>query len=479
MSLRQITIGSIAMASVGILRMIAQMAVIPVLARYVSPHDYGIIAIAMPFVLFAMMFSDAGISASLIKTESKNKSEWSTSFWFVVMLGTALSLVITLAGYILSVFMAEDILFPVIAFLSLSILLQSFATVPGAALQQQNKYPTIAYIEIASTFLSLIATLASAIYGYGVWALAVQQVVHYAVKLILTTIISPFRPHLIIKIKEITDHLKFGRDLIGSNFLHFIRQSFTATLMGRVLGTAPVGIYSMASLFSDLPNRMISGPLQVVLYPRLAKLKDDTASIKSLFVFVSRVLSILVVPSIGMIAFAHEPVFTIVLSDKWQQAGHIFMLLAPAGILQSVTALRNTILMALGKTDLLLRQTVEMTIILLIPFVVFVWFGLEAATIALSMSGFVCIPRFLSQIFPLIGLNMKEYIKAISPPMVITLCAGVMYLAVEQFDIVNWEKFAVAVLLGGIALVISILVQLKNIKSEISNLRAILTYPTA
>lgn len=429
----------------------------------------------MPFVLFAMMFSDAGISSSLIKTESKLKSEWSTSFWFVAMMGTALSLIITIAGYVLSVFMAEEILFPVIAFLSLSILLQSFATVPGAALQQQNKYTTIAYIEIISMFLSLVSTVASAIYGYGVWALAIQQVVHYTVKLILTTIVSPFRPHLIFKIKEITDHLKFGRDLLGSNFLHFIRQSFTTTLMGRVLGTAPVGIYSMASLFSDLPNRMISGPLQVVLYPRLAKLKDDTASIKSLFVFVSRVLSILVVPSIGMIAFAHEPVFTIVLSDKWQQAGHIFMLLAPAGILQSVTALRNTILMALGKTDLLIRQTAEMTIILLLPFFAFVWFGLEAATIALSISGFICIPRFLSQIFPLIGLNYKDYIAAISAPIVVTTCAGITYLIIEQFDIAQWEKLAVAILLGGIALGLSILGQYKDIKTEIHNLRGILS----
>jgi len=136
MSLRQVTIGSIAMSSVGILRMVAQMAVIPVLARYVSPHDYGIMAIAMPFVIFAMLFSDAGISASLIRSHDKQKSEWSTGFWFVVLMGAALSLVITLAGYVLSVFMEQDILFPVIAFLSLSILLRSFVTVPGAALQQ-------------------------------------------------------------------------------------------------------------------------------------------------------------------------------------------------------------------------------------------------------------------------------------------------------------------------------------------------------
>ncbi|HAJ89696.1 MAG TPA: hypothetical protein DCM27_01585 [Rhodospirillaceae bacterium] len=478
MSLRQVTIGSIAMSSVGILRMVAQMAVIPILARYVTPHDYGIIAIAMPFVFFAMMFSDAGITASLLRSHHKQQSEWSTSFWFIVCMGAFLSLTITLSGYLLSIFMKQDILFPVIAFLSLSILLQSFATVTGASLQQHNKYTTIAYIEIASIFCSLLLTVLAAIKGYGVWALAVQQVTHFTVKLVFTTICSPFRPHFIFRIREITDHLKFGRDMLGSNFLHFVRQSITNTVMGRVLGTSPVGIFSMASLFSDLPNRIISGPLQFVLYPRMAKTKDDPATIKALYVFVSRILSILVVPSIGMIAIAHEPVFTLVLSQKWQQAGHIFLLLAPAGILQSVTALRNTILMALGRTELLLRQTTEMTVILLVPFIVAVWFGLEWATIAISVSTLVCIPRFLYQILPLIDLSMKDYVKAIAVPVIFTAVSGGVYLVVEQFEMVMWEKFITAFVLGGIALCLSILGQLPQIKSEIHNLRTVLSPST-
>lgn len=474
MSLRQVTIGSIAMSSVGILRMVVQMAVIPVLARYISPHDYGIMAIAMPFVLFAMIFSDAGISSSLIKSEDKKISEWSTSFWLVVIIGASLSLIITIAGYILSVVMNQDVLFPLIAFLSTSILLQSFATVPGAALQQQHRYTTIAYIEIASIFLSLISTVLAAINGYGVWSLAVQQVVHFSVKLILTMICSKFRPHCIFKIKEIIDHLKFGRDMLGSNFIYFIRQSAINTVMGRLLGPAPLGIYSMASLFSDLPTRIISGPLQVVLYPRMARLKETVSSIKAIYVFISRILSIIVVPSIGMIAIAHEPIFTIVLSEKWQQAGHIFMILAPAGILQSVTALRGTILMGLGKTDIIFRQSVVSTFIMLLFFIIFVQFGLEWASIAISISSFIAIPLFLYQVFPLINLSFKEYIKAVMTPMALTILAIIIYLDIELFHFSDWEKFAVAFALGSAVFLLSILLQFKQIKSEIQNLRHIL-----
>lgn len=474
MSLRQVTIGTIAMSSVGILRMVAQMAVIPVLARYITPHDYGIMAIAMPFVIFAMMFSDAGISSSLIRTESKKTSEWSTGFWFVVLLGLCLSLFISGVGYGLSVFMSQDILFPLIACLSLSIVLQSFATVPGASLQQHHHYPTIAYIEIASILISLILTLLAAIIGWGVWSLAIQQVVHYTVKLILTSILSPFRPHLVFKIQEIIDHLKFGRDMLGSNFINFLRQSITNTLMGRILGTSPVGIFSMASLFSDLPTRVVSGPLQLVLYPRMARLKEDKDSIRALYLFVSKILSIIVVPSVGMIAIAHEPVFTIVLSEKWQQAGHIFLLLAPAGILQSVTALRGTILMALGQTKLVLRQTLELTLITLVLFISFIWFGIEWATIAVSVSTLLTIPRFLYQTYTLIDLPMREYIKAVMTPMVLTLLSIIIYMDIDLIDLSNWEKFACAFVLGSATLLLSVFLQFKQLKSEIQNLRQIL-----
>ena len=474
MSLRQVTIGSIAMSAVGILRMIAQMAVIPVLARYITPHDYGIMAIAMPFVLFAMMFSDAGISSSLIRTDSKQTSEWSTGFWFIVLMGLFLSLVITISGYGLSVFMSQDILFPVISCLSLSIVLQSFATVPGAALQQHHLYPTIAYIEITSIFISLISTLLAAIIGWGVWSLVVQQVVHYTVKLILTSIFSPFCPRLIFKTKEIIDHLKFGRDMLGSNFIYFLRQSIINTLMGRVLGASPVGIFSMATLFSDLPNRVVSGPLQVVLYPRMTRLKEETDSIRALYLFVSKILSIVVIPAYGMIAIAHEPVFTIVLSEKWQQAGHIFLLLAPAGILQSVTALRSTILMSLGKTQLMLRQTAESTLLTLILFVILIWFGIEWATIAVSISTLIAIPRFLHQIFPFINLTMKDYIKAVMTPAILTTLAILTYMDITLLDLSNLEKFICAFVLGGIAFLASILLQFKGLKNEIQNLSHIL-----
>ena len=229
------------MSSVTILRMLVQILILPVLARFLSPTHYGVVALAMPFVLFAMALSDAGMSASLIRSKTHNDAEWSTGFWVVTGLGLLLALILTGVGFAGSFFLAEPLLFPVVAALSLTILLQSIATVPGTKLQQNNQFGTIAKIDILSMLISLISALTSAYCGWGVWALVTQQVAHFATKMIMTLLLSKFRPRMVFHIPLIHHHLIFGRDMLGVNFINFIRQSVNSVIIGKILGTAQIG----------------------------------------------------------------------------------------------------------------------------------------------------------------------------------------------------------------------------------------------
>lgn len=472
MSLRQITIGSAAMSSVTLLRMLAQFFILPLLARYISPSEYGLIAIAMPFVLFAMLFSDAGVSSSLIRSKEKNITEWSTSFWFIVGLGTILTLIITVVGFLVSIVMTEPVLFPLIAYLSSIILLQSIATVPGAALQHSNRFPLISGIEIISMAFSLLATCIAAINGWGAWSLVAQQFVHYAVKLFLTWSLSRFRPYFVFDFSTIKEHVIFGRDLLGSHFIIFIRETVRNIILGRILGTHLVGIYAMSSLFSDLPRRVVTGPLQAVLYPRMSAQRDNLDVLRSFFLFSSQTISIIVTPVIGMIAVAHEPIFTLFLSEKWAQVGVIFMLSAPSSVMTCVTSLRNTVLMAIGRTDILVRQSIEVTVLILGTLCVSVFYGLEAIAIAMTVLSLTYTPYALSKLFPLIELSPKVYIKAIYIPLVTTLLSITSYLYfVDTLFTSDLSKVLFAMALGAFALIFGAGLQIKTIRREIDCLK--------
>ena len=472
MSLRQITIGSAAMSSVTILRMCAQFFILPLLARYIAPPEYGLIAIAMPFVLFAMMFSDAGLSASLIRTTGKDMKEWSTSFWFIIALGILLSLIVIVVGFIVSVLLSEPVLFSLISFLSLIIVMQSIATVPGASIQYRNKFNIIAGIEIISMTFSLVATCVAAINGWGAWSLVAQQLVHYSVKLILTLFYGRFKPHFVFDISKIKEHLIFGRDLLGSNFIYFIRESVRNMLLGNFLGTHLVGIYSMSALFSDLPKRVVAGPLQMVLYPRMSEHKDDADVLKSVFLFSSQVIAIFVVPVIGMIAVAHEPVFRILLSEQWVHSGEIFMLIAPMAVVTCVTALRGTVVMALGRTDIIVRQAFEIAVFSILALCVAVSYGLEVVAMTLTAVNLIYTPYALSKVFPLIGLNLKKYVCVIYMPLATTSCSIFSYLyLIDLYQFTDVYKFILAIGLGVLALVLGAGLQVKSLRSGIDYLK--------
>lgn len=467
MSLKQVTVSTMAMSSVGILRILSQIVVVPIVARYLSPHDYGIMAVTMPFILFAMMISDAGISLSLIRSTTVTALEWSTSHWLVVSLGGILALLMCGAGYILSWLMAEPIIFPLSGVLSLSIFFQCCSTIPGAALQQSNKYSSIAIIEILAMASGLIATITLAVLNFGVWALAGQQVVMFCTKFILTSFISPFSPKLHFNFEGIIHHLRFGRDMLAGNFMNLLKQSISNTLIAKILGTHPLGLYSMASLFSELPLKIAAGPLQTVLYPRMSRFKEDSSSLRYIFIFGSRLLSVLVVPSFGMIAIAHETIFTLFLSEKWKQAGHLFLILAPTGILGAVTALRGTILMVIGKTDILLKQTFWNSLITILAVLAFSCLNIEWVSFGVCVSGLIIISIFLNQFLSLISLSAKTYFAAIITPFLMTSIAGGIFLLYERFIPSVSQGFIFAFLLGLLALIFSALIQINAIKQEI------------
>jgi len=140
----------------------------------------------------------------------------------------------------------------------------------------------------------------------------------------------------------------------------------------------PVGIYSMAFQFARLPFMLVTGPLQYVLYPHIAPLREDKKKLSALFLLFTRVLAMTVLPAVGLVAVASEPIFHVLLSKKWGQAAPIFVLIAPAAALQPVTAMVGTFLMALGRTDVQMRLAFQFAAVWLVGLWFRFGYGIEA-----------------------------------------------------------------------------------------------------
>jgi O-antigen/teichoic acid export membrane protein len=469
MAFRKIAFSTAIMSSVTIFRMLAQLLVVPFLSRLLSPGDYGLVAMAMPFVLFTMMFTDVGMGQSLLRSGSGKKELWSTCFWVTVILGTAFSLLIVLAAPLVSFFFKEPHLEPLLKALALIMLPQAASTIPEAYLRHNHKFGIIAGTEAAAMAGGLLAASFVAYEGGGAWALIAQQLVLYGMRFVLTFWFAKFWPLLVFDLLNIREHLIFGRNVLGASFMGAVTQSLDNLIIGRTLGSHLLGFYSMAFLFVRLPLRIITGPLEYVIYAHLAPLGDNKPVIRQMFLLLTRIQAILLFPVIGLIAAAHEPIFKLLLSDKWLQAGTLYMIAAPAAALQTLTAFSGAFMMSLGRTDIQLRMNTEFCVLLATGLLLFSKLGIACAVATYTAAVFLYFPRFITMMLPRLECARLDYLRVIVIPIFVTVGCIAIYTTMSKALILSdWEQvlLSAGVALFGIA--VSALSQYRSLFDEIA-----------
>lgn len=468
MSIRKTIFDTIAISSVNVFRLLAQFLAVPILSRILSPSDYGVVAMAMPFLLFAMVIADAGIGMSLVRTSLQENRIWSTCFWLSVMLGAGLALIMVILAPIVSTVFVEPRLNPIVMALALVVFVQSLCAIQGAALQQQQKFRLVAITEIVSVVVSVAIAILVAVCGGGAWALVMQQLALYGVRVVFTVWFSPFRPRFVFNLREVKEHLMFGRNVLSVNIIGFFSRSIDNLVIGRVLTTAAVGVYSMAFQFARLPGMLVTGPLQYVFYAKLVQVKENISAIRRTFLVLTRILALLIFPTMGMVAVAYHPVFTLLLSAKWAPAGRIFMLVSAASALQAVMGLCGTVRMVLGRTDYQLKITIESGILWIIGLMFTVRFGLDWLAIAYSIVFILYSPRMLMLALPLIDCPPGDYIRAVIGPLLVTLLCVAAFLILDHvLQMGEWAQLLVAAALAILGVGISVLTQYRVLMAEL------------
>jgi len=352
------------------------------------------------------------------------------------------------------------------------IVAQAVATIPGAALQQHHRFKTIAGIELLSLASGIGAAIAIALAGGGAWALVWQQIVFYVMRGALSYRRSPFRPGRHFSMHQLSEHLSFGRDILSVAVVQLFSRTADSMMIGKALGSASVGLYSMAFQFARLPMMLVTGPLQYVLYAQLAQLKAHRRVIGETYLMINRVLAIIIFPGMAMVAVAHEPVFTWLLSEKWAKSAHLFMILAPVCTLQTITSLSNTILMVMARTDKQLRLATEFALLWVGSLWLAVPYGLDACALAYNIAVLLFTPRQLRVLLPLIECSLKRYIGSFIVPGVLSLAAVAVYLAVAESLVTGmYGRIALSIMLALAAMGLSAWVQKKALLLEVQSCR--------
>ncbi len=415
--------------------MVSQVAVLPLIAQYLTVEEFGAVALAMTVVVFAQLLSDAGIGRSLIREQSYEQSEWNTVFWFLVLVGAVLMGLLLLGAPLAARMFDTPITGPLISALSVVPLFYSLAAVPSARMERDAQFPQLAVIQLASAIVGLVAAVGLAVAGAGAWALIAQQVALALVRFGLTMILSPFSVGAPKGFVNIINHIKFGRDSIGVAFLFTSQRQVPVMLIGYFLGQAPLGLYAMSQRFLNLPQMALSGPFSQTAYQRMTKLQDTPGQMAEVFIMVIRLLAFLVFPPMLLLAAVASDVFASVLSEPWREAGTIFTIAAFGIALECVTSTAGPMFQAADKSFLRLKMATERTILRILAVAAAIPFGVVGVALSLTVFPILYLPRYLSYANRADPFSKRAAITAMLPALGVSLATTLaLYIWTQSQD---------------------------------------------
>ncbi|MEM6781158.1 MAG: oligosaccharide flippase family protein [Pseudomonadota bacterium] len=476
MSLKRLSINSAFMTSVSMVRILAQFMIVPILTRFLSPEDYGVVALAMPFVLLSGIIARAGMGESLLKDGERVDGVWYTSFWLIMMMGTGLMLLVMGLAPLMAYFFETPQLSIILIGLAPAIFFQALSIVPTTYMRFDNRYPAVSSIQIAGTILGMGSAVIVALLGGGAWALVAQMLVMTSVIALSAIVMAGFRPRLTFNLKIITDHLTFGRDVAGSTFIEFVKDASKSMIIGKILGSALLGFYTIAFLFLNLAYRVIVSVMQSVIYAQLVVHKANKELLQNMLIFLTRALALIIIPLMAMIAISHEAFFAWFLSDEWVLSGQLFMIAAPALALQTVLSVRIAFMLILGRADINLRCNIELLVLETIAVLATVWFGLNWIMVGLLAVILLYQFRNIHLLTTHLDLSLTRYLKTLIAPIFMSGIGMVLYsLAADQWsNLNNFTLVAIAFVIGVAVVGTAAGMQFKTLKTEVRMLKTLM-----
>lgn len=366
-----------------------------VIARILTPDDYGVVGMTAIFLAVANTLVDSGFGSALIQKKDKTESDYSTCFYFNIVVGAALYAAMWVAAPSIADFYHTPILTGVCRALGLTFVINSLSIAQTARMTAEMRFREMSAITIASQLFTGTLGLALAYWGYGVWALVIQQIAAGLARLIGLEACLRWVPCGSFSRASFKHLFGFGSKILCSSLINTVYNNLYTLVIGRAFSAADVGYYNRANQFVQLPSSTLLSVVMKVAYPLMAQVQDDTDRLRAAYAkFLRAPLFILYPVLFGLMALA-EPLIAVLLGDKWLMAVPLLQVLCIGAFFDPLTHINLNILYVKGRTDLVLRlELIKKPIAFLILFAMLPfglwWLCLGRAAYGLIAYAFNC-----------------------------------------------------------------------------------------
>ncbi len=382
-----------------------------ILARLLSPSDYGLIGMLAVFISISGVFIEGGLAKALIQRQNCQNIDYSTAFVTNVGMSIIIYVIMYASAPWIADFYGEPILIDLTRILSLNFILGSFNIVQRAKMMARVDFKSLAQINVISTIVSGIIGIAMAYYGYGVWALVGQALCSTIVLIILFPIYSKWKPSLEFSMSSFRQLFGFGSNLMVTGVYAVVLNNISTICIGKFYRSGQLGFFTRASQFSELISTTSYEVIGNVTFPVLSELQDDKTRLikvyrKSLFFTAMFIFPIMVLTSL-----LARPIIIILLTEKWLPCVVLIQWLCLARMFTPLSAINMNILNAVGRSDLFMKLDLSKLPLILLTFAITIPISVEAIAIGDFVSTFICF--FINAYLPgrMFGYGAWEQIK--------------------------------------------------------------------
>ena len=425
-----------------------------ILARLLSPREFGLIGMLTIFIAVSQAFVDSGFGRALIRKKSCSSVDYSTVFYFNMVVAIVLYLALFFSAGFIASFFDEPELELLVKVLGLGIILNSFAIIQHTILTRDINFRVQANVTVIASVGSGAIAITMAALGFGVWSLVVLTLSRFFLNSLFLWVWSNWKPDLIFSKDSFTDLFSFGSKLMLSSLIDTAYQNIYLLVIGKYFSASDLGYYTRADQFRKLPSQNIMAVINRVSYPVLSSIQDEHERLKTNYQKLIRsTMFVTFVLMLGMAAVAKPMIITLI-GEKWLPSVSYLQLLCFVGMFYPLQALNLNMLNVKGRSDIFLKLEIIKKIFAVPVIIVGVIWGIHAMILGMIIQ--TLIAYYLNSYYSgrFIGYSTLQQVKDVLPSFIFALAINaVVYSLNYILSFEAWTMLIIEIALGGILVI--------------------------
>ena len=405
-----------------------------ILARLLTPYDYGCIGMLSIFMVLAEAFIDGGFGSALIQKKQPTQEDYSTIFWWNLGMALLMYAILFVSAPAISRFYNIPLLCDVLRVQGLVLFIYAFNIVQRNQLKKKLNFKVLSIVTITTSIISLGITIFMAYKGYGVWALVAQNLITAAIPAIVFWFFIKWRPIWTFSKQSFKELFGFGVYMFLTHLVNSFGQQIQGLLIGKTYNPTTMGYYSKAHGTEKLASNSISSVMTQVTYPLYAEAQDNPQMLVSMVKRLTMTLSYITMPLMFILILLAKPIFILLYSDRWLVSVPYFQVLCIAGLANCLMAVNTQTIAAIGKSRIMFRWTLVKRIVGIAAIVLgLMFFGMKGLLAGVIVNNYFSYFVNISLVSKHVGYKWTRQLLDLLPVVVVSVVAALVSYGCSYF----------------------------------------------